>query len=78
MKNLIKKTFSKFFKDHPSKLSSKALKRASEMAKPRAGTPHDWEDYEKYLEEMNEKSDQNQSINRLMSLTFKSTTKSLP
>ena len=59
MKNLIKKTFSKFFKDHPSKLSSKALKRGSEMSKPRAGTPHDWEDYEKYLEEMNEKSDQN-------------------
>ena len=53
------KTFGKFFQDNPSKLSSKALKRASEMAKPRAGTPHDWEDYEKYLEEMNEKSDQN-------------------
>ena len=53
MKNLIKKTFSKFFKDNPSKLSSKALKRASEMAKPRAGTPHDWEDYEKYLKEIN-------------------------
>ena len=49
----------KFFKDNPSKLSSKALKRASEMAKPRAGTPHDWEDYEKYLKEINKQSDNN-------------------
>ena len=57
MKNLIKKTFSKFFKDNPSKLASKALKRASEMAKPRAGTPHDWEDYERYLEELLKKED---------------------
>ena len=55
MKNLIKKTFSKFFRDNPSKLSSKALKRASEMAKPRAGTPHDWEDYEKYKNEEKKK-----------------------
>tara|TARA_Y100000816_G_scaffold55655_1_gene36170 strand:+ start:1024 stop:1203 length:180 start_codon:yes stop_codon:yes gene_type:complete len=59
MKNLIKKTFGKFFKDNPSNLSSKALKRASEMAKPRAGTPHDWEDYEKYLKEINKQSDNN-------------------
>ena len=59
MKNLIKKTFGKFFRDNPSKLSSKALKRASEMAKPRAGTPHDWEDYEKYLKEINKQSDNN-------------------
>ena len=51
MKNLIKKTFRKFFKDYPSKLSTKALDRASKMEKPRAGTPHDWEDYEKYLKE---------------------------
>ena len=57
MKNLIKKTFSKFFKDNPRKLASKALKRASEMAKPRAGTPHDWEDYERYLEELAKKED---------------------
>lgn len=57
MKNLIKKTFSKLFKDNPSKLASKALKRASEMAKPRAGTPHDWEDYERYLEELAKKED---------------------
>tara|TARA_B100000963_G_scaffold200498_1_gene174622 strand:+ start:521 stop:700 length:180 start_codon:yes stop_codon:yes gene_type:complete len=58
MKNLIKETFYKFFKNNPSKLSSKAFKRASEMAKPRAGTPHDWEDYKKYLKEMSEQSDQ--------------------
>ena len=29
------------------------------MAKPRAGTPHDWEDYEKYLKEINKQSDSN-------------------
>ena len=51
MKNLIKKTFRKFFQDNPSKLSTKALERASKMKKPRAGTPHDWDDYEKYLKE---------------------------
>ena len=51
MKNLIKKTFRRLFKDNPSKLSTKALERASNMQKPRAGTPHDWEDYEKYLKE---------------------------
>ena len=51
MKNLIKRAFSKFFKENPSSLSTKALERASKMEKPRAGTPHDWEDYEKYLKE---------------------------
>ena len=51
MKNLIKKTFRRLFKENPSKLSTKALERASNMQKPRAGTPHDWEDYEKYLKE---------------------------
>ena len=57
MKNLIKKTFRKFFKDYPSKLSTKALDRASKMEKPRAGTPHDWEDYEKYLKELEKNSE---------------------
>ena len=51
MKNLIKRVFSKLLKENPSSLSTKALERASNMAKPRAGTPHDWEDYEKYLQE---------------------------
>ena len=51
MKNLIKKTFRKLLKESPSKMSTKALDRASKMEKPRAGTPHDWEDYEKYLKE---------------------------
>ena len=51
MKNLIRKTFSKLLKESPSKLSTKALDRASKMEKTRAGTPQDWEDYEKYLKE---------------------------
>ena len=58
MKNLIKKTFRKLFKDKPSKLSTKALERASNMQKPRAGTPHDWEDYEKYLKEFEKELNQ--------------------
>ena len=44
-------TFRKLLKESPSKLSTKALDRASKMEKPRAGTPHDWEDYEIYLKE---------------------------
>ena len=55
MKNLIKKTFRKFFQDNPSKLSTKALERASKMEKPRAGSPHDWEDYKEYLKEFEKK-----------------------
>tara|TARA_B100001142_G_scaffold317810_1_gene359184 strand:- start:791 stop:967 length:177 start_codon:yes stop_codon:yes gene_type:complete len=58
MKNLIKKTFRRLFKDNPSKLSTKALERASNMQKPRAGTPHDWEDYEKYLKEFEKELNQ--------------------
>ena len=58
MKNLIKKAFGKLFKENPSKLSTKALERASNMQKPRAGTPHDWEDYEKYLKEFEKERDQ--------------------
>tara|TARA_B100000965_G_scaffold256992_1_gene216551 strand:+ start:413 stop:589 length:177 start_codon:yes stop_codon:yes gene_type:complete len=58
MKNLIKKTFRRFFKENPSKLSTKALERASNMQKPRAGTPHDWEDYEKYLKEFEKELNQ--------------------
>tara|TARA_Y100000741_G_scaffold351785_1_gene323209 strand:+ start:706 stop:882 length:177 start_codon:yes stop_codon:yes gene_type:complete len=58
MKNLIKKTFRRLLKENPSKLSTKALERASNMQKPRTGTPHDWEDYEKYLKEFEKELDQ--------------------
>ena len=58
MKNLIRKAFENLFKENPSKLSTKALERASNMQKPRAGTPHDWEDYERYLKEFEKELDQ--------------------
>lgn len=58
MKELIKRTFKRFLRDNPSKLSSKALKRANNMQKPIVGTPHDWEDYEKYLKEFEKEHDQ--------------------
>lgn len=51
MKDQIKKVFRKIIKETPSRLSTKALKRADKINKPNAGTPHDWQDYEKYLEE---------------------------
>lgn len=57
MNNLIRKVFKKILKDSPSKLSTKALDRASKIEKPRAGTPHDWEDYEKYLKELERNSE---------------------
>ena len=57
MKNLIRKAFNKILRDNPSKLSTKALDRASKIEKPRAGTPHDWEDYEKYLKEFEKNQD---------------------
>ena len=57
MKNLIRKAFNKILKDNTSKLSTKALDRASKIEKPRAGTPHDWEDYEKYLKEFEKNQD---------------------
>ena len=31
----------------PNTLQDQAWKRATENKKPNAGTPHDWEDYEK-------------------------------
>ncbi len=49
MKDQIKKVFRKIIKETPSRLSTKALKRANNINKLNAGTPHDWEDYEKYL-----------------------------
>ena len=57
MKNLIRKAFNKILKDNPSKLSTKALDLANKIEKPRAGTPHDWEDYEKYLKEFEKNQD---------------------
>ena len=57
MSNLIKKVFEKILQDTPSKLSTKALNRASKIEKPRAGTPHDWEYYEKYLKELEKNSE---------------------
>lgn len=56
MKKLIQQTFRKFFKENPSKLSTKALERASNIQRPRAGTPHEWEDYERYLKEFEKES----------------------
>jgi hypothetical protein len=56
MKNLIQQTFRKFLKENPSKLSTKALDRASNIQRPRAGTPHEWEDYERYLKEFEKES----------------------
>jgi hypothetical protein len=56
MKNLIQQTFRKFLKENPSKLSTKALERASNIQRPRAGTPHEWEDYERYLKEFEKES----------------------
>ncbi len=49
MKDQIKKVFRKIIKETPSRLSTKALKRANNINKLNAGTLHDWEDYEKYL-----------------------------
>ena len=58
MNNLIRKVFKKILKDNPSKLSTKALDRASKVEKPRAGTPHDWEDYEEYLKALEKNPEQ--------------------
>ena len=55
MRDEIKKVFRKIIKEAPSKLSTKALKRASKINKLNAGTPHDWEDYERYLDDTNNK-----------------------
>jgi hypothetical protein len=57
MNSLIRKVFKKILKDSPSKLSTKALERASKIEKPRVGTPHDWEDYERYLKELEKNSE---------------------
>lgn len=51
MKDKIKKVFRKIIRETPSRLSTKALMRANKIKKLNAGTPHDWEDYERYLSE---------------------------
>jgi len=60
LKDKIKKVFRKIIKENPSRLSTKALKRANKINKLNAGTPHDWEDYKKYLEE--EARDRNKTL----------------
>ena len=60
-----KKNFSKLFKDgwnkifgkeeDMTKLRTKSLFRATNGIQ-NVGTPHDWEDYEKYKKELNEDS----------------------
>ena len=57
MKDQIKKTYSKFFKDKKTSLQTIALRRANDLTKTRAGTPHDWEDWEKYVKENDLKDD---------------------
>ena len=57
MKDQIKKTFKRFFEDKKTSLQTKALARANDLTKPRAGTPHDWEDWEKYVKENDLKDD---------------------
>ena len=41
-------------KDSPSTLHNQAWERAMNISKPNAGTPHDWEEYEKVNEEVKE------------------------
>ena len=38
-------------KDFPRTLEKQAWERAKSNSRPNAGTPHDWEDYEKMKEE---------------------------
>ena len=57
MKDQIKKTFRKFFEDKKTSHHTKALRRANDITKPRAGTPNDWEDREKYVKETDLKYD---------------------
>tara|TARA_B100000925_G_scaffold84757_1_gene60609 strand:+ start:99 stop:242 length:144 start_codon:yes stop_codon:yes gene_type:complete len=38
-------------KESPSTLHNQAWQRAMNISKPNAGTPHDWEEYEKVKKE---------------------------
>ena len=44
----------------PNTLQGQAWKRATSNSKPNAGTPHDWEDYEKMTEKKKDKSSKGQ------------------
>mgnify|MGYP001442836503 FL=1 len=57
MKDKIKKVFVNIFKNKKNTLINKALIRANELKDLNAGTPHDWEDLEKYKKIRSEKNE---------------------
>ena len=57
MKDKIKKVFINIFKNKKNTLVIKALIRANELKDLNAGTPHDWEDLEKYNKIRSEKNE---------------------
>ena len=57
MKDKIKKVFINIFKNKKNTLVIKALIRANELKDINAGTPHDWEDLEKYKKIRSEKNE---------------------
>ena len=57
MKDKIKKVFINIFKNKNNTLVIKALNRANELKDLNAGTPHDWEDLEKYKKIRSEKNE---------------------
>ena len=57
MKDKIKKVFMNVFKNKKNTLVIKALTRANELKDLNAGTPHDWEDLEKYKKIRSEKNE---------------------
>ena len=57
MKDKIKKVFINIFKNKKNTLVIKALIRANELKDLNAGTPHDWEDLEKYKKIRSEKNE---------------------
>jgi len=57
MKDKIKKVFINIFTNKKNTLVIKALNRANELKDLNAGTPHDWEDLEKYKKIRSEKNE---------------------
>lgn len=47
--------------DKDTSLHGQALERALHLSRPHAGTPHDWEDWERYKAEQKAKADQQKS-----------------
>jgi len=45
--------------NRPSTLQDKALQRALKNSKPKVGTPHDWEDYERQQNSEGEQTNEN-------------------